>query len=54
LALNWLLNCCEQVEEVFAESYDDKDQNEAMDTQPQVPEEDFSVKVRQLCFTHFI
>ncbi|KAF6038857.1 PQBP1 [Bugula neritina] len=35
----------EQVEEVFAESYDDKDQNEAMDTQPQVPEEDFSVKV---------
>ena len=35
-----------QVEEVFAESYDDKDVSEPMETLPAVPEEDYSVKVR--------
>ena len=34
-----------QVEEVFAESYDDKDVSEPMETLPAVPEEDYSVKV---------
>ncbi|XP_067941750.1 polyglutamine-binding protein 1-like [Watersipora subatra] len=35
----------DQVEEVFAESYDEKDQPEQMETQPEIPKEDFSVKV---------
>lgn len=34
-----------KVEEVFAESYDDKDVPEPMEAMPAVPEEDYSVKV---------
>ena len=43
-----------QVEEVFAESYDDKDVSEPMETLPAVPEEDYSVKVSGKVLTEYV